>query len=122
MSLMSDLRHSRFTKFARAGLRWAHRVRHHDGKPLHYVVAPGLEFQIYPKGELSQFVSLVPLFEATEMRLVASLLRPGMKVIDAGAILAFILCWPQNGSKAPGTSGLLSLHKTRTDCFWIILL
>jgi FkbM family methyltransferase len=52
---------------------------------MHYVVAPGLEFQMYPKGELSQFLSLGPLFEATEMRLVASLLRPGMKVIDAGA-------------------------------------
>jgi FkbM family methyltransferase len=49
------------------------------------VVTSGLEFKIHPKGELSEFLSLGPLFERTEMRLVASLLKPNMKVVDAGA-------------------------------------
>ncbi len=85
MTIASKMRHSKVTGLARSGIRWLHRVRHRDGKPLRYTVAPGLEFQIHPKGELAEFLSLGPLFERTEMKQVASLLKPGMKVVDAGA-------------------------------------
>jgi FkbM family methyltransferase len=49
------------------------------------VVSPGLSFRIYPKGELTEFLTLGLLFEQTEMKLVAKLLKPQMKVVDAGA-------------------------------------
>jgi FkbM family methyltransferase len=48
-------------------------------------VIPGIKFQVYPKGELIDYLPFFRLFERTEMQLVAHLLRPGMKVIDAGA-------------------------------------
>lgn len=85
MSIISELRHSNLTRFARSGVRWIHQLKHHDGEPLKCVVAPGLEFQIFPKGELAEFFAVGPLFERTEMQLVANLLKPGMKVVDAGA-------------------------------------
>jgi FkbM family methyltransferase len=85
VALMSKLRHSRPTRFIRAGLRWIHRHKYREGAPLPCVVAPGREFQIYPKGELIDFLPFMPLFERTEMQLVARLLKPHMNVIDAGA-------------------------------------
>jgi len=85
VALMSRLRHSRPTKFIRAGLRWIHRHKYREGVPIECVVAPGREFQIYPKGELIDFLPFMPLFERTEMQLVAKLLKPNMRVIDAGA-------------------------------------
>jgi hypothetical protein len=38
-----------------------------------------------PKGELLDFFPFLPLFERTEMQLVARLLQLNMNVIDAGA-------------------------------------
>jgi FkbM family methyltransferase len=118
MALLSSLRHSSFTKFARSALHWAHRVRHRDGKPLRCVVAPGLEFQIYPKGELSEFLSLGPLFERTEMRLVASLLRPGMKVIDAGANIGL---YSLLAAKRIGNSGQIWSFEPSQDTYSLFL-
>jgi FkbM family methyltransferase len=85
VALISRLRHSGLTSVARSGLRWMHRVRHRAGEPLRCVVAPGMEFKIHPRGELTEFLSLGPLFERTELRLVAKLLKPRMKAVDAGA-------------------------------------
>ncbi len=85
MALMSKLRHSRPTRFIRAGLRWIHRHKYREEVPIRCVVSPGIEFQIYPKGELIDFLPFFSLFERTEMQLVAKLLKPDMKVIDAGA-------------------------------------
>ena len=82
---MSKLRHSRLTSVARWGLRQFHRLKYRNGDPFLCTVAPGFSFKIYPRGELTEFLSLGPLFERTEMKLVASLLKPGMKVVDAGA-------------------------------------
>jgi FkbM family methyltransferase len=85
MSLMSKLRHSGPTRFLRAGLRWIHQRKYQEGTPLLCAVVPGVEFRIYPKGELIDFLPFAKLFERTEMQLVAHLLKPNMKVIDAGA-------------------------------------
>lgn len=82
---MSRLRHSRPTRLIRAGLRWIHHRKYREGTPIRCVVAPGVEFQIFPKGELIDFLPIMPIFEHAEMQLVAKLLKPGMKVIDAGA-------------------------------------
>ncbi len=62
-----------------------HRLKHRGGQPVRCLVTPGLEFELHPKGELTEFLSLGPLFERTEMRLAAKLLKPCMKVVDAGA-------------------------------------
>lgn len=85
MFLSSRLRHSSYTRFIRAALRWIHQRKYSEGKPVDCVVGPGIKFQVYPKGELIDFLPFMRLFERTEMQLVARLLRPGMKVIDAGA-------------------------------------
>jgi FkbM family methyltransferase len=82
---MSKLRHSKLTNVARWGLRQFHRLKYRDGAPFICTVAPGFDFKIHPRGELTEFLTLGPLFERTEMKLVASLLKPGMKVVDAGA-------------------------------------
>jgi FkbM family methyltransferase len=85
LSRFSKLRHSRPTRFIRAGLRWIHRRKYREGAPIQCAVEPGREFQIYPKGELIDFLPIMPIFEITEMQLVARLLKPHMRVIDAGA-------------------------------------
>jgi FkbM family methyltransferase len=85
MDLISRLRHSWVSSFARSGLSWIHRLKYRDGRPHRCVVTPSLEFLIYPNGELAEFISLAQMFERTELGLVAGLLKPGMKVIDAGA-------------------------------------
>jgi len=85
MYLSSRLRHSSYTRFIREALRWIHQRKYNEEKPVDCVVGPGIKFQVYPKGELIDFLPFFRLFERTEMKLVADLLRPGMKVIDAGA-------------------------------------
>lgn len=85
MSLFSRLRHSSSTRFIRATLRWIHQRKYSEDKPVDCVVGPGIKFQVYPKGELIDYLPFMRLFERTEMQLVAHLLKPGMKVIDAGA-------------------------------------
>jgi FkbM family methyltransferase len=66
-------------------LRWIHRLKYRNATPLRCVVSSKIEFQIFPRGELIDFLPFMPLFERTEMQLVGRLLKPQMKVIDAGA-------------------------------------
>jgi FkbM family methyltransferase len=50
-----------------------------------YRLAPGVDIQLYPEGEIAEFLVVQRLFEKTEMALTAAYLRPGMKVVDVGA-------------------------------------
>ena len=112
---MSRLRHSKLTSAARWGLRWFHRLKYRDGAPFKCTVAPGFDFQIYPKGELTEFLSLGPLFERTEMKLVAGLFKPGMRVVDAGANIGLYFGWYV--SARVDRLGPLSLRKPHTVFF-----
>ena len=48
-------------------------------------MAPGVEIQLIPEGEIAEFLTVQQFFEKTEMTLTAALLKPGMTVIDVGA-------------------------------------
>lgn len=59
--------------------------KHGDGRPVRYGLAAGVDIQLYPEGEIAEFLSVQRFFEKTELALTAAYLRPGMKVIDVGA-------------------------------------
>jgi FkbM family methyltransferase len=59
--------------------------QHRDGQPVHYHLANGVDIQLYPEGEIAEFLVLQRFFEKAEMALAAAYLKPGMNVIDVGA-------------------------------------
>lgn len=85
MSTKTRLRHSIIGRCARTAIRLAFRLRNLSDRPVKYNVANDLEISLYPQGEIAEFLSVNRLFEKTELALVASYLRPGMKVLDVGA-------------------------------------
>jgi FkbM family methyltransferase len=50
-----------------------------------YRLPGGVDLQLFPEGEIAEFLAVQWLFEKTEMALAAAYLKPGMKVIDVGA-------------------------------------
>jgi FkbM family methyltransferase len=58
---------------------------HPAGIPVNYRLSGGVELQLFPEGEVAEFLSVQRFFERTELALVSSYLKPGMTVIDVGA-------------------------------------
>lgn len=85
MSAVSSIRHSIVGRVARRLLHEVYSFQHRDGRPATYRVAPGVEIQLIPEGEIAEFLTVQQFFEKTEMTLTAALLKPGMTVIDVGA-------------------------------------
>jgi len=81
-------------------------------------VAPEVDFQIYPKGELIDFLPFFPLFERTEMQLVAKLLKPGMNVIDAGANIGI---YSLLAAKCMGDSGQVWAFEPSQSTYRLLL-
>jgi FkbM family methyltransferase len=84
MAIVNKVRHSVAGRMARHGIKWAYRLCER-GQPIRCKIAPGLTVELLPEGELAQFLFFGPLFEQTELRLIAALLKPDMTFIDAGA-------------------------------------
>lgn len=85
MSTVSRVRHSVLGKCVRQVLHSIYHLKHRNGEPVQYKLSPGVTIQLYPEGEIAEFLTLQRFFENTEMALTAAYLKPGMKVIDVGA-------------------------------------
>src|SRR5580698_4746591 len=56
MSTFTEIRHSSLGKLARRILHAIFRIRHRDGSPVTYRLADDVEIQLYPEGEVAEFL------------------------------------------------------------------
>ena len=81
----TGIRHSFVGRWVRQTLHAFYSFQHRDGRPARYHLAEGVDIQLYPEGEIAEFLVLQRFFEKTEMALTSAYSKPGMKVIDVGA-------------------------------------
>ena len=60
-------------------------LRHRRSSSVRYTLPGGRIAHLRPKGDVAEFLFYAPFFEREQLRLVAALLRPGMRVADVGA-------------------------------------
>lgn len=85
MSAASRIRHSFVGRCARQAIHVLYRLEHRGDAPVHYRLPGGISIDLYPEGEIAEFLSFQRLFEQTELALVSAFLQPGMHVVDVGA-------------------------------------
>ena len=85
MSAASRIRHSFVGRCARQALHVLYRLEHRGDAPVRYRLPGGVSIDLYPEGEIAEFLAFQRLFEQTELALVSAFLKPGMKVVDVGA-------------------------------------
>jgi FkbM family methyltransferase len=85
MSTASKVRHSFVGKTARQMIHILYRLRHSDKRPVNYQLPTGISIDLYPEGEIAEFLEVQRSFERTELALVGAYLKPGMNVVDVGA-------------------------------------
>lgn len=85
MSASSRIRHSVVGRLARQAIHVLYRLEHRGDAPVHYQLPAGVSIDLYPEGEIAEFLAFNRLFERTELELAAAFLRPGMNVVDVGA-------------------------------------
>jgi FkbM family methyltransferase len=85
MSMATRIRHSFICRSVRTAIHAAYHLRHRDGKPVDYRLPGGIEIQLFPEGEIVEFLSVQRFFEKTELALVSAYLIRGMKAVDVGA-------------------------------------
>jgi FkbM family methyltransferase len=85
MSVVTNIRHSFAGRWVRQTIHAVYSFQHRDGRPVAYHLAAGVDIQLYPEGEIAEFLAVQRFFERTEMAQTAAYLKPGMKVIDVGA-------------------------------------
>src|SRR6266699_2326376 len=85
MSAASRIRHSFIGRSVRKAIHTGYRLQNPAGKPVNYRLPGGVEIQLYPEGEVAEFLSVQRFFEKSELALVTAYLKPGMTAIDVGA-------------------------------------
>ena len=85
MSAASRIRHSFVGRFARQAIHVLYTLEHRGGAPVRYDLPGGVSIDLYPEGEIAEFLSFQRLFERAELALVAAFLKQGMTVVDVGA-------------------------------------
>lgn len=85
MSATSRIRHSFIGRCVRKLIHVTYRLQNPAGKPVRYRLPGGVEIQLFPEGEVAEFLTVQRFFEMTELALVSAYLKPGMTVIDVGA-------------------------------------
>ncbi len=85
MSSASKIRHSFVGRFVRKLIHASYHLQNPPGKPVTYRLPGGIAIQLFPEGEVAEFLSVQRFFERTELALIASYLKPGMTVVDIGA-------------------------------------
>ena len=85
MSTVSRIRHSFVGWSVRKVIHTIYCQRNPVGTPVSYRLPGGVELQLFPEGEVAEFLSVQRFFERTELALVSAYLKPGMTVIDVGA-------------------------------------
>lgn len=102
MSLASRIRHSIIGKAVRSGIHLLYHTRHPGRDPVTYRLPGDIVLQLYPEGEIAEFLAFPRLFEKAEVALVGAFLKPGMRVIDVGANIGL---YSILASKLVGNSG-----------------
>ena len=85
MSAASRIRHSFVGRCARQAIHVLYHLEHRGNAPVRYQLPGGVSIDLYPEGEIAEFLAFQRLFEQTELALVSAFLKPGMKVVDVGA-------------------------------------
>ncbi len=85
MSTGSRVRHSFAGKVVRGSIHTLFRLMHSAGKPAKYRLPDGMHIELYPEGEIAEFLMVQEFFEKTELALVSAYLKPGMTMVDVGA-------------------------------------
>jgi FkbM family methyltransferase len=85
MLTASQVRHSFVGRGVRRMIHFIYQMQHPAGKPVEYHLPGGVVLQLYPEGEVAEFLAFPRLFERTELELVRACLQPGMQVIDVGS-------------------------------------
>jgi FkbM family methyltransferase len=85
MSVISRIRHSIIGWSVRKVIHAGYRLQNPPGKPVRYSLPGGFRVQLYPEGQVAEFLAVQRFFEKTELMLVAAYLKPGMTVVDVGA-------------------------------------
>lgn len=85
MSAVSQIRHSVVGRFARRAIHVFYRLEHRGNAPVRYHLPGNVPIDLYPEGEIAEFLAFSRFFERTELELAAAFLQPGMHVVDVGA-------------------------------------
>jgi FkbM family methyltransferase len=85
LSVATRIRHSTLGRAVRFFGHVAFTVRHRRSASVSYALPGGRIVHLRPKGDVAEFLFYAPFFEREQLRLVAALLRPGMRVADVGA-------------------------------------
>jgi FkbM family methyltransferase len=85
MLTASQIRHSFVGWGVRQVIHVLFRARHPAGKPVDYHLPGGVDLQLYPEGQIAEFLAFQRIFERTELALVTACLKPGMQVVDIGS-------------------------------------
>jgi FkbM family methyltransferase len=85
MSVATRIRHSFIGRSVRTALHATYSFQHRDGKPVDYRLPGGVRIQLFPEGDVAEFLAVQRWFEKTELALVSAYLKPGMKALDVGA-------------------------------------
>lgn len=118
MSTASRLRHSVVGKWVRKFLHLAFKIRHRSGRPVRYRLTAQVDINLYPEGEVAEFLVLQQFFERSQIALTAAYLKPGMKVIDVGANIGVYSILAQ---QCVGETGFIWAFEPSTESFQRLL-
>ena len=85
MNVGTRIRHSILGRFVRFVGHVAFTLRHRGSTSVSYALPGGRVARLRPRGDVAEFLFYAPFFEREQLRLVAELLQPGMRVVDVGA-------------------------------------
>ena len=103
MSAASTIRHSVVGRCVRKLIHIAYHLQNPAGMPVSYRLPGGVELQLFPEGEVAEFLTVQRFFERTELALVSAYLKPGMTVIDVGANIGVYSILAEKRVGATGT-------------------
>ena len=103
MSAVSRIRHSFIGRSVRKVIRTVYHLRNPAGRPVNYRLPGGVDIQLFPEGEVAEFLSVQRFFERTELALVSAYFKPGMTVIDVGANIGLYSILAEKRMEGKGT-------------------
>lgn len=103
MTAASRIRHSFIGRSVRKVIHTVYHQRNPAGKPVNYRLPGGVDIQLFPEGEVAEFLSVQRFFERTELALVSAYFKPGMTVIDVGANIGLYSILAEKRMEGTGT-------------------
>jgi FkbM family methyltransferase len=114
MSAASRIRHSFVGYCLRRAIHALYRLKHADGAAVDYHISARVNLQLYPEGEIAEFLAFPRLFERTELALVSAYLKNGMRVVDVGANIGLYSIVAQ---KLVGSDGVVWAFEPSPESF-----